>query len=147
MDAPPTLSTPRTLLRAILLGAGAFILFVLSACSGSGLRVEHVPSDGYFRTINYQFQAQLHLDETGRCRKMVVRVRPLNKGYSEGEPPPRLQFFDDDCASPLRFERAQFVSREGTQVQLYGTEVTRYLGQFNHLENELVGWLWREGMI
>ena len=141
MDTPPT---PRVLVLLLLLGAGAF---VLQACSGSGLRVQHVPSDGFVRTINYQFQAKLHLDETGRCRNMVIRVRPLNKGYSEGEPPPRLQLFDDDCTSPLRFERAQFVSREGVQVQLYGIEVTRYLGQFNHLENELVGWLWREGVI
>ena len=120
----------------------------LQACSGPWLRVRHVPKDGFAQTINYEFRAEVHDDESGRCRMMVVHVRALNKVYSRQEPPPRLQLFDDDCKSPLRFERVQYVSMEtGEQVRLHDRDVVRFLADYSRLADELVGWLWREGVI
>lgn len=138
--------TPRILyilFFAILFGVAT----ILQACSGPWLRVRHVPEDGYERTLNYQFQAKVHADALGECKMMVVRVKPLNKMYSEGEPPSRLRLFDDDCSSPLRFERVEYRARDGNQVRLSGTDVARFMSDFDHLEGELIGWLWREGEI
>lgn len=120
----------------------------LPACSSSAwLNVRNVPEDGYTRTLNYQFQARVHSDEDGNCKQMMVRVKSLNKMYSRGEPPSRLQLFDDDCMSPFRFERVQYITREGEPVRLFGTDVARFLSDYTRLESELVGWLWREGVI
>jgi hypothetical protein len=121
----------------------------LWACGGSSwLHVRHVPEDGYAETLNYQFRATVHADTLGNCRTMSVEVKPINKVYSGGEPPSRLQLFDDDCRSPVRFERAQFISNEsGAPVRLSGSEVNRFLRNFVRLEDELIGWLWREGVI
>ena len=118
------------------------------ACSRPWLRVRHVPPDGFAQTLNYEFQAQVHDDEGGTCRMLVVHVRALNKVYSKQEPPPRLQLFDDDCTSPLRFERVQYVSLEtGEHVRLHANDVVRFLANYSRLEDELVGWLWRAGVI
>jgi hypothetical protein len=128
----------------------SFLVLSLSiqACSRPWLRVRHVPADGFAQTINYEFQAQVHDDESGRCRMMVVHVKALSKLYSKQEPPPRLQLFDDDCDSPLRFERVQYVSMEtGEQVRLHGRDVVRFLADYSRLADELVGWLWRAGVI
>lgn len=131
-------------LIAVLLGFAV----LLQGCSGPWLKVSHVPEDGYNRTLNYQFQAQVHADELGECKMMVVRVKALNKMYSKGEPPARLRLFDDDCLSPLRFERVQYISKEtGQHVRLSGIDVVHFLSDFQHLEGELIGWLWREGVI
>lgn len=120
----------------------------LPACGNPWLKVRSVPEDGYEQTLNYQFQARVHSDSSGKCQMMVVSVRPIAKMYSGGEPPSRLQLFDDDCVSPVRFERAHFISKEtGEQVRLSGSEVTRFLGEYQRLENELMGWLWRAGVI
>ena len=132
-------------LRAALLGIG---LLALQGCSGSGLRVQHVPKDGYGQTTNYQFQARVHADESGACKMMTVRVKALSKRYVRGAPPPRLQLFDDDCMSPLRFERVNYLSEEtGERVNLHGPDVIRFWSENVRLENELVGWLWRAGVI
>ncbi len=121
---------------------------LLQACSGPWLQVRHVPEDGYERTLNYQFQARVHSDSLGDCHMLVVRVKPLNKMYSKQEPPSRLQLFDDDCMSPLRFERIQYHSKgNGSLVRLAGPEVTQFLSEYDRLEGELVGWLWRAGVI
>ncbi|HEY6209545.1 MAG TPA: hypothetical protein VIW28_10835 [Gemmatimonadales bacterium] len=107
-----------------------------------------MPEDGFSQTLNYEFRAEVHDDESGRCRMMVVHVRALNKVYSKQEPPPRLELFDDDCNSPLRFERVQYISMEtGQQVRLHGTAAGRFLADYSRLVDELVGWLWREGVI
>ena len=136
---------PTALLRAIPLGLG---LLLLQGCGSPWLRVQHVPEDGFAQTTNYQFQARVHADEEGACRMMTVRVRALSKRYVKGAPPPRLQLFDDDCASPLRFERVHYLSEEtGGRVNLHGTDVARFWGDHARLENELVGWLWRAGVI
>lgn len=138
--------TPR--LFSVLLVAGVLAVS-LSACGGSSwLSVRRVPEDGFAQTLNYQFQAQVHADSLGNCHMLIVEVKPLNKVYNEGEPPPRLKLFDDNCNSPVRFERAQYVSREtGESVRLTGPQVGRFLDSFARLENELVGWLWRAGII
>ena len=122
-----------------------FALF-LQACSGPGLTMRQVPENGYQRTLNYQFQAQVHADLDGTCKMMIVRVKPLNKMYGENEPPPRLQLFDDDCLSPLRFERVQYLSGSG-YVRLSGVDVGRFLGDNFHLESVLIEWLCNEGVI
>lgn len=107
-----------------------------------------MPVDGFAQTINYEFQAEVHDDESGKCRKMVVHVKPLNKVYWKQEPPARLQLFDDDCSSPLRFERVQYISTgTGGHVRLHDSDVVRFLADHSRLEDELVGWLWREGVI
>lgn len=107
-----------------------------------------MPADGFAQTINYELRADVHDDESGRCRMLVVHVRALNKVYSKQEPPPRLQLFDDDCNPPLRFERVQYVSMEtGKQVRLHDKDVVRFLANYSRLEDELVGWLWRQGVI
>ena len=127
-----------------------FLLLSVSiqGCSGPWLRVRHVPEDGFAQTINYEFRADVHDDESGRCHRIVVHVRALNKVYSKQEPPPRLQLFDDDCNSPLRFERLQYVAMDtGEHVRLHDTAVRRFLANYSRLEDELVGWLWREGVI
>ena len=132
------------LLWAILLGIG----LSLQGCSDPWLRMHRVPENGYEQTRNYQFQAQVHADESGECKMMVVRVRPLNKLYSKGEPPSRLQLFDDDCMSPLRFERAHYISKQtGGQVNLHGSEMVHFWSDNVRLESELIEWLWREGVI
>ena len=131
-------------LWAILFGIG----LLLQGCSEPWLRVQQVPENGYSRTINYQFQAQVHADSVGSCERIVVRVRPINKRYTRGAPPSRLRLFDDDCSSPVRFERVQYLSeRTGEQVSLHGPEIFRFWGDNARLENELVEWLWREGVI
>src|SRR5919106_6308926 len=116
--------------RALVGPQLAAFLFLL-ACAGPWLRVRHVPEDGFAQTINYEFQAEVHDDESGRCRMLVVHVRALNKVYWKQEPPPRLQLFDDDCNSPLRFERVQYVSLEtGAQVRLHANDVVRFLADY-----------------
>ena len=138
---------PRALVGSLL--ASFLVLPVaIRGCSGRWLRVRHVPEDGFAQTINYQFQAEVHDDESGRCRMMVVHVEALNKVYTKQEPPARLELFDDDCNRPLRFERLQYVSTEtGKYVRLHGTDVVRFLAAYSRLEDELIGWLWREGVI
>lgn len=132
------------LLFAILLVPIVF----LPACSGPWLQVHYVPENGYEQTRNYQFQAQVHADSLGQCKMMVISVKALSKLYSRGEPPPRLQLFDDDCKSPLRFERVQYMSsRTGEHVRLAGSEVVHFLNDNVLLESELIEWLWHEGVI
>ena len=142
----PTPRSPRVILLFLL--AGVFAV-ALSACGGSSwLRVRHVPENGYAETLNYQFRASVYADSLGNCQMLTVQVRPISKLYSGDEPPDRLQLFDDDCRSPVRFERAQYISREtGESVRLSGTQVNRFLGDFVRLEDELMGWLWRAGVI
>lgn len=135
--------TPRALVGLLLIA----VLIALEACSGPWVSVRNVPEDGYEQTVNYQFQAQVHSDDSGTCKMMVVRVKALSKLYTRQEPPSRLQLFDDDCTSPLRFERVSYLSKEGGQVRLSGIDVVHFLGQYSRLEDELVGWLWREGVI
>ena len=133
---------PRELLIAGILAG------LLSACGGdSWLRARYVPENGYAETLNYRFRATVHADSLDNCRTMSVEVRPINKVYSGGAPPSRLQLFDDDCRSPVRFERAQFISESGQPVRLSGSEVNRFLSNFVRLEDELIGWLWRAGII
>ena len=141
------MTIPRALV-GLLIAAFLVLAFSIQACSGPWLQVRHVPENGYAQTINYQFQADVHDDDSGNCRMMVVRVKAINKMYSKQEPPPRLQLLDDDCTSPLRFERVQYLSREtGEHVRLSGIEVVRFLSDYSRLEDELIGWLWREGVI
>ena len=125
------------------------LVFVLQACSGPWLQVRQVPENGYEQTLHYQFQAQVHGDSLGACKMLVVRVKALNKVYTRGDaPPPRLKLFDDDCMSPLRFERVHYLSKEtGEPVRLSGPAVIHFLSEHIRLEDELIGWLWREGVI
>ena len=117
----------------------------LPACSGPWLQVRQVPEDGYEQTLHYQFQAQIHDDAEGQCKMMIVRVKAFG---TKEDPPPRLQLFDDDCLSPLRFERVHYISKEtGEHIRLSGSAVFHFLSEHIRLENELVGWLWREGVI
>lgn len=133
---------------ALLFASVLAFALILNACSGPWLRVRHVPEDGFDKTLNYQFQAQVHADSDGQCKKMVVRVKALNKGYSKGEPPSRLQLFDDDCLRPVRFERVHYVSKEtGEHVRLSGSEVVHFFSDYVSLEDELIGWLWRANVI
>ena len=124
------------------------LVFVLQACSGPWLEVRQVPEDGYDHTLHYQFQAQVHGDSLGNCKMMVVRVKSFSKDYSSEELPARLQLFDDDCMSPLRFERVHYISKEtGAHIRLSGSAVIHFLSEHIRLEDELIGWLWREGVI
>ena len=144
-DLMRMLRSSDALLSAILLGIG---LCLFQGCAKTWLRVQQIPENGYARTINYQFQAQVHADSLGACERMVVRVRPLNKRYTKGAPPSRLQLFDDDCMSPVRFERVQYLSEQtGEPVSLHGPEIFRFWGDNVRLEGELIEWLWREGVI
>ena len=108
--------------------------------------MRQIPSNGYVQTQNYQFQAQVQSDEKGQCQRIVVNVRAVNKLYTRGMPPSRLQLVDEDCYSPVRFESARYVSDKGSPVQLSGIEVDRFLADNVLLEDELIGWLWREGL-
>ena len=129
------------LLFVILLVLAVF----LPACSGPWLQVRQVPEDGYGHTLHYEFQAQIHDDTDGNCKRMVVRVKAFN---TKTDPPPRLQLFDDDCLSPVRFERVHYISKEtGEHVRLSGSAVFHFLSDHARLEDELVGWLWRAGVI
>lgn len=124
------------------------VAFLLQACaSSSGGSVRQVPENGYEQTQNYQFQAQVHSDSLGRCQRIVVRVEAQSKLYTRGKPPSRLQLVDEDCMSPVRFESARYLSDRGNVVQLSGIEVDNFLGRNTRLEDELIGWLWREGVI
>lgn len=123
------------------------VAMLLPACSGHGYRMQEVPEQGYEQTLNYQFQAQVFSDEEGECKRVVVRVRPLNKGYVTEPPPNRLQLIDEDCFRPIQFERAQYLSRQnGGLVRLNGPEVANFLGSQVRLSNELYDWLWRAGI-
>lgn len=135
-------------------GSGGFLFAILlvfafvQACSGPWLRVRQVPEDGYEQTLHFQFQAQVHSDSLGTCKRMMVRVKVLTKVYAQEQLPPRLQLFDDDCISPLRFERVRYVSLQtGEQVRLSGSAVIHFLSDYTRLEDELIGWLWREGIM
>ncbi len=130
-----------------------FILLVAvviggSACSGSGLRMREVPANGYEHTLNYKFQAQVYSDDNGRCQRMVVRVRPINKVYWKKPPPDRLQLFDDDCLTPVRFERIQYLSRERKGMErLSGPQVAYFWSENFRLQDELISWIWREDVL
>lgn len=125
-----------------------FVVLGVFACSGPWLRVSQVPEDGYEQTLHYQFQARVHADSLGTCKMMVVRVRALNKIYTKEEPPPRLRLFDDDCISPVRFERVHYVSKQtGEHIRLSGPAVFLFFSEHVRLEDEVIGWLWREGVI
>lgn len=125
-----------------------FALLLTACASSGGGSVRQVPENGYDHTPNYRFQAQVHADSLGRCQRIVVRVEAVNKLYTRGQKPPyRLQLADENCHSPVRFENARYVSDEGNVVQLSGMEVDRFLGENIKLEDELIGWLWREGVI
>lgn len=131
-----------------LLSALVVLGVSLQACSGPWLRVSHVPEDGYEQTLHYQFQARVHADSLGTCKMLMVRVKALNKVYTSDEPPPRLRLFDDDCISPVRFERVQYVSKQtGEHVRLSGPAVFLFFSEYVRLEDEVIGWLWREGVI
>lgn len=131
-----------------LLSIVLVLLIFLPGCGKTWLSVRHVPENGFAETLNYQFKAMVHSDDENTCEQLVVEVKAINKMYHEGEPPPRLHLYDDDCRSPVRFERAQYVSKDtGQHVWLNGPEVNRFLSSFKNLENELVGWLWRAGVI
>lgn len=135
-------------LDGLLLVILPILAVLLPACTGTGLQVRHVPKDGYDKTTNYQFQARVHADSLGQCQMLTVRVKALSKIYSKGEPPPRLKLFDDDCMSPVRFERVHFISKEnGGQVRLSGSDVAHFWSENARLEDELIGWLWRAGAI
>ena len=122
-----------------------FVVAALFSCSGPAYKMRQFPENGYDQTINYQFQAQVHADAEGRCRKLVVRVRPLNKVYWKTPPPDRLQLFDDDCTQPVRFERINYLSTNGDgMVRLTGIEVNRFWSEQFRLQDELISWLWRE---
>ena len=127
-----------------------FFLLVLAgflpACAGSGFTVSQVPDNGYDRTLNYQFQAQVHADPDGVCKQIVVRVRPLNKVYWKEPPPDRLSLYDDDCLSPVRFERVHYLAKDGL-VRLSGVEVNYFWSENFRLEDELVSWLWQKEII
>ncbi len=124
------------------------IALFLSSCSGPGLRMREVPRNGYEQTLNYQFQAQVFEDANGQCKRMIVRVRALNKIYWKKPPPDRLQLIDDDCLKPIRFEHVHYLSTEGDGlVRLSGPEVNRFWSEQFRLEDELIGWLWREAEI
>lgn len=141
MDNPRTLGGP--LLITLFL-----LAFLVQACASSnGGSVRQVPENGYEQTQNYQFQAQVHADSLGRCQRIVVRVEAQSKLYTRGKPPSRLQLIDEDCFSPVRFESARYLSDRGNVVQLSGTEVDNFLARNSRLEDELIGWLWREGII
>lgn len=122
---------------------------LMQGCLGSGFQARQVPENGGFdQTRSYQFQALVHTDSDGVCQRRMVRVKPLSKLYTKVDPPPRIQLFDDDCERPLEFERAQYVSNEtGENVSLSGPEVARFWSENGRLQNELVGWLWRSGVI
>ena len=132
------------LIVALLVIAG-----FLSACSGTGgLKMHEVPANGYEHTLNYQFQAQVYSDDSGACKRIVVRVKPLNKLYWKKPPPDRLQLFDDDCLAPVRFERIQYLSKESRRVErLSGPEVAYFWSEYFRLQDELISWLWREEII
>lgn len=120
---------------------------VMAGCSGAGFQVQQLPPNGYDQTLNYQFQAQVYSNAEGECMRMTVRVKALNKVYWKKPPPERLQLFDDDCMSPLRFERVQYYSADDAAlVRLVGIEVSRFWSEYFRLEDELMGWLWREGV-
>ena len=124
------------------------LALVLPACSGAGLRMQQVPHNGYDSTIHYRFQAQVYSDDDGECQRLVVRVRPLNKVYWRTPPPDRLQLFDDDCMNPVRFERATFISPDTREpVQLFGPELNGFWSDQYRLQDELISWLWREGVL
>ena len=121
---------------------------LIQGCKSSGITSHQVPENGFAQSLNYQFQAKVHADEEGTCRRLVVLVRPINKLYSREAPPERLQLFDDDCLSPVRFERIYYTARQtGEQVRLIGTEVIGFWNQNFRLESELSEWLWSEGII
>ena len=118
------------------------------SCSGTGFQVQQIPANGFEHTLHYQFQATVRSDSDGECKTITVRVKALNKLYTRGGPPPRLQLFDDNCMSPIRFERIQYITRDsGDPVRLSGMEINYFWSDHYRLENELMGWLWREGIM
>ena len=132
----------------VLSGLLFAILFGFAACSGPWLQVRQVPEEGYEQTLHYQFQAQIHDDADGQCKMLAVRVKPFSTFYRAGQLPPRLELYDDDCMSPLRFERVHYISIEtGEHIRLSGSAVIQFLSEHIRLEDELIGWLWRQGVI
>ena len=135
-------------LHPLLIVASLFLALLLQACASTQPQVRMVPEDGFDHTLHYQFRAQVYADSLGECQRIIVRVKALNKGYLNGAPPPRLRLWDDDCMSPIRFERLHYISSEtGEQVRLNGTEVSHFWGENVRLQNELMTWMWRTGVI
>lgn len=136
------------IIDGLLVAMPCLVALLMSACVSSGsASVRQVPENGYDHTQNYRFQARVHADSLGQCQRIVVRVEALNKLYTKDRPPYRLQLIDENCYSPVRFENARYVSDNGAPVQLSGTEVDRFLDNNVTLENDLMSWLWHEGVI
>ena len=142
------MDTPSRRLHSLLIVTALLSALLLQACASTQPQVRTVPEDGFAHTLHYQFRAQVYADSLGECQHFTVRVKALNKGYSNGAPPPRLRLWDDDCMRPIRFERMQYISPEtGEQVRLNGTEVGHFWGENVRLQNELMTWMWRAGVI
>ncbi len=110
--------------------------------------MREVPLHGFDQTLNFEFQAQVFENADGECKRLVVRVKPLNKVYWKTPPPDRLQLYDDNCFSPIRFERVQYLARDaGGIVRLSGPQVTLFWSEQFRLQDELLGWLWRQGIM
>lgn len=136
------------ILDGLFVALPLMLTVLLQGCAGAGSQVLRVPPEGYDQTTNYQFQAQVHADAQGTCQQLVVRVKALNKLYTQDAPPSRLQLFDDDCEYPIQFERVQYLSRQtGENVRLVGAEIDHFWGENVRLQNELMAWLWREGVV
>ena len=120
------------------------LVAMLPACSGTPvLTTRYVPENGFAQTLNYQFQAHVRVDADDECKSLVVNVMPL-QNFGPNMTPARLRFFDDNCFSPIRFERAQYLDEDtGTVIRISDFEVVRFLSDYPRLDNELMGWLWR----
>lgn len=120
----------------------------LASCTGAGFSLKEYPSDGFERTLSYQFRAKVYNNQEGQCQRIVVEVKALNKVYLRGAPPERLRLYDDDCMSPVRFEQVKYLSTdEGGLIQVTGMDVTYFWSENFKLENELLEWLWQNNIV
>ena len=133
---------------ALQIGILLFVALILQSCSGPSFKRVQVPENGYDQTLNYQFQAQVYADSDGECQRITIRVKAINKVYWKTPPPDRLQLFDDDCNRPVRFERVQYLGDRGEGLRrLSGIEVSYFWSEQYRLQDELISWLWEEGII
>lgn len=140
------------LICAILLAS----LFIGCASSGASKEDDKVeikvpgttffPSSGYDHTLNFKIQGRVKLDKYARCEKITVIVKEQNKLYLGWNAPDLLRLTDEDCRLPRQFDRATY--REKEQVmQLSGSRLQNFLAENAKLENELMQWMFKNGLL
>lgn len=138
--------------RSIAISTGGILavllIFILIWGCGPSAHVVHEVGgrNAEGETLNYYFYLRVLGMNGDACRRRIVRIYPKNKLYAgfDQPPPDRLTLVDSDCARPIRFERASYLS-DGRRMGLSEDELPLFWIDHQRLEHELHSWLFQNG--